>query len=217
VHIRTTLIITAAITGAFALAACGPTSTTGSSTATGAGATTATASSAPTSAEAPPAAKAETIAVPNLVGKGLQTAQDTSQAAGLYVLTSHDSLGQDRMQVLDRNWKVCFQKPAPGSKVAATTTIDLGAVKLTEDCPKTDQKPPAQAGTTMPNYVGKGLKAARNSLPGDASVTVKDATGDRMILMESNWKVCSQDPKAGAAYSGQPVTLTAVKTDETCP
>jgi beta-lactam-binding protein with PASTA domain len=217
VRIRTTLIVTAATAGAFALTACGPTSTTGSSTATDAGATAAATSSAPTSAAAPPAAKDETIAVPDLIGKGLQTAQDTSQAAGLYVLTSHDSLGQDRMQVLDRNWKVCFQKPAPGSKVAATTTIDLGAVKLAETCPKTDQKPPAQAGATMQDYVGKGLKAARNSLPGDASITVKDATGDRMIILESNWKVCTQDPKAGAPYTGQPVTFTAVKTDETCP
>jgi hypothetical protein len=217
VRIRTTLISAAAVTGAFALTACGPTSTTGSSTTTGAGATAATTSSAPTSAAAPPAAKDETIAVPDLIGKGLQTAQDTSQAAGLYSLTSHDSLGRDRAQILDRDWKVCFQKPAPGSKVAATTTIDLGAVKLAETCPRTDQKPPAQAGTTMQDYVGKGLKAARNSLPGDASITVKDATGDRMILVESNWKVCAQDPKAGAAYTGQPVTFTAVKTDETCP
>lgn len=219
-RIHATLII-AATTGAFALTACGPASTTGSSSATGAATTAAvnaTTGSTPTSAAAPPAAKAKTIAVPNLVGKGLQTAQDTSQAAGLYSLTSHDSLGQDRLQILDRDWQVCFQKPAPGSKVDATTKVDLGAVKLTETCPKTDQKPPAQAGNTMPNYVGKGLSAARNSLPGDASITAKDGSGqDRMILLESNWKVCSQDPEPGAAYSGQPVTFTAVKTDENCP
>jgi hypothetical protein len=38
-----------------------------------------------------------------------------------------------------------------------------------------------------------------------------------MIILESNWKICSQTPKAGTPYSGQPVTFTAVKTDETCP
>lgn len=204
----------AALAAALALTACGPTNSTGSGTS--AGTTTTSDGSTPTSADAPPA-KAKTVAVPNLVGKGLQTAQDTAQAAGFYTLTSHDSLGLDRMQILDRDWKVCSQTPAAGSTVDVTTKLDLGAVKLAEACPKADKEPPAKAAKTMPNYVGKGLKAARASLPSGASITTKDAAGDRMILLESDWKVCSQDPKAGAAYTGQPVTLTAVKTDETCP
>ena len=96
-----------------------PTTTTTAST------TTSTATSATTAA----AAK---IIVPNVVGKDLQLAQDTMQAAGLYNLTSHDSTGQARLQVLDRNWLVTDQTPAPGSRVAADQLIDLGARKFTD-------------------------------------------------------------------------------------
>lgn len=60
----------------------------------------------------PPAAAtsaAAIVAVPDFVGQVLQTAQDGAQAQGFYLLTSHDSLGKNRNQVLDRNWKVCTQ------------------------------------------------------------------------------------------------------------
>jgi hypothetical protein len=73
-----------------------------------------------------------TIVVPNVVGKDLQFAQDTMQAAGLYHLTSHDSTGQGRSQVLDRNWQVTDQTPPAGSKVADDQLIDLGARKFTD-------------------------------------------------------------------------------------
>jgi hypothetical protein len=202
------------ISTVLAVTACDPNSATSS----GSGTTTSASTDAPTSAAAPPAKpKVKTAAVPNLIGKGLQTAQDTSQAAGFYNLTSHDSLGRDRMQILDRDWVVCFQSPAAGASVPVDTKLDFGAVKLTEQCPKTDEEPPAKTGSTMPNFIGKGLAAARASLPGSASITATDAAGDRMIILESNWVVCSQTPKAGAPYTGQPVTFTAVKTDETCP
>jgi hypothetical protein len=101
------------------------TTTTASTTTTTAPTTTSTATSATTAA----AAK---ITVPNVVGKDLQLAQDTMQAAGLYNLTSHDSTGQARLQVLDRNWVVTDQTPAAGSRVAADQLIDLGARKFTD-------------------------------------------------------------------------------------
>jgi hypothetical protein len=171
------------ISTALVLTACDPNSTT-----TGGDTTTSAGGGTPTSAAAPPAKPTvKTAAVPNLVGKGLQTAQDTSQAAGFYNLTSHDSLGRGRMQLLDRDWVVCFQSPAAGTTTSVDTKLDFGAVKLTEKCPSTDEKPPAKTGSTMPNFIGKGLAAARSSLPGSASITATDAAGDRMILLESNW------------------------------
>lgn len=72
------------------------------------------------------------ITVPDVVGKDLQFAQDTMQAAGLYNLTSHDSTGQGRSQILDRNWVVTDQTPVAGSKVAEDQLIDLGARKFTD-------------------------------------------------------------------------------------
>ncbi|TXJ76361.1 PASTA domain-containing protein [Streptomyces lavendulae] len=157
-------------------------------------------------------------AVRNFVGMGLQSAQDAAQADGFFSLTSHDALGRDRMQALDRNWKVCSQNVAAGRSVSSRTTLDFGAVKLAETCPGTDQKEPAVQGGKMPDFKGKSVKAARAALDSGTSITVKDASAEgRWILVESNWRVCAQTPAAGSALRGQPVTLTAVKFGESCP
>lgn len=156
-------------------------------------------------------------ALPNLVGKGLQSAQDTAQAAGFYNLTSHDSLGRARHQVLDRGWKVCFQTPAPGQR-GTGAAVDLGAVKVEETCPAKDATEPTTAGSTMPNFVGKSIAAAREALDPSTSISATDATSDgRVIFLESNWQICAQTPGAGVKLTGQPVVFTAVKFEETCP
>lgn len=77
----------------------------------------------------------ETIAVPDFVGMGLQEAQDAAQAEGFFMLTSHDNTGAGRMQVFDRNWKVCDQNYAAGKTISASTELDFGTVKLSETCP----------------------------------------------------------------------------------
>jgi beta-lactam-binding protein with PASTA domain len=160
----------------------------------------------------------EKATVPNFVGMGLQSAQDKAQEAGFYGLTSHDALGRDRMQAFDRNWKVCSQSVAAGKSVSTDTDLDFGTVKLEETCPAKEEKAPSAAGGTMPDFKGKSVKAARTALDSGTSITVNDATAeDRMVLMESNWQVCSQDPAAGAALNGQPVKFTAVKFEESCP
>ncbi|MFE3375462.1 hypothetical protein [Streptomyces anulatus] len=155
--------------------------------------------------------------VPDFVGMGLQSAQDTAQAKGFYGLTSHDSLGRDRMQAFDRNWKVCSQNIKAGKTVSTETGLDFGAVKLEEDCPVKDQQPLESAGDRMPDLAGQSVKAARGALDSGTSVTVTDAAEDRMVLMESNWKVCTQAPGPGVKLKGQPVELTAVKFEEACP
>jgi hypothetical protein len=84
---------------------------------------------------APPTADAATsgkITVPNVVGEDHQFAQDKMQAAGLYNLSEEDATGQDRLLLIDRNWKVVTQAPTPGSKVSEDTTITLGSKKLTD-------------------------------------------------------------------------------------
>lgn len=160
---------------------------------------------------------AESKAVPNFVGMGLQSAQDQAQAEGFYLLTSHDSAGRDRLQALDRNWKVCSQSVKAGKTVSTDTELDFGAVKLEETCPANDAKAPEVAGDMMPNLVGKSVKTARGALDSGTSITATDASEGRMVLMESNWQVCTQSPAPGAVFNGQPVELTAVKFEETCP
>ncbi|MFE2710648.1 hypothetical protein ACFXKI_01305 [Streptomyces mirabilis] len=156
-------------------------------------------------------------AVPNFVGMGLQSAQDAAQAQGFYLLKSHDSLGRDRMQILDRDWKVCSQNVKAGSSQSTDATLNFGAVKLAEKCPAKDEAAPSAAGGTMPDFRGKSVKAARASLDSSTSITVRDASAsDRLVLIESNWKVCTQNPSAGTALRGQPVAFTAVKYGESC-
>ncbi|MEU3777560.1 PASTA domain-containing protein [Streptomyces sp. NPDC032472] len=192
------------------LAACGPAPAAGDPK-------PATSASSTGSAAGKPGG-AKQAALPNLVGMGLQAAQDAAQAAGFFSLTSHDALGRGRAQVLDRGWKVCSQTPGPGGGVDTTTKIDLGAVKLEEECPAKESAPPsAPAGGTMPNFIGKSMKVARQALPGNTSITVKDALQDRMVLQESNWRVCTQNPPTGTPLTGQPVAFHVVKFEETCP
>jgi hypothetical protein len=82
-----------------------------------------------------PKAPASGTAVPNFVGMGLQDAQDKAQANGFFLLKSHDSTGADRFQILDRDWKVCSQNVKAGTHASPDTTLDFGAVKLSETCP----------------------------------------------------------------------------------
>ncbi|MFD6656940.1 hypothetical protein ACFWEB_17570 [Streptomyces parvus] len=154
--------------------------------------------------------------VPDFVGMGLQFAQDAAQEKGFYSLKSHDSTGRDRFQAFDRNWKVCSQNIKAGKTASTDSTLDFGAVKLEEECPASDKKAPEAAGGKMPNLVGESVKAARGALASGTSITVTDAAEDRMVLLESNWKVCTQKPAAGSALNGQPVEFTAVKFEESC-
>ncbi|MER7379226.1 Stk1 family PASTA domain-containing Ser/Thr kinase [Streptomyces lanatus] len=161
--------------------------------------------------------RAETGSLPNMIGKGLQFAQDQAQEAGFYNLTSHDALGRGRNQALDRNWKVCFQTPKAGAH-PTSTQVDFATVKLEGTCPATDQGAATETpGSTMPDFKGKSVKVAREALAPITSITVNDALGEgRVIIIESNWKVCSQEPAAGTRLEGQPVTLNAVKFEESC-
>ncbi|MEO3749531.1 PASTA domain-containing protein [Streptomyces sp. B6B3] len=158
--------------------------------------------------------------LPDLTGMGLQAAQDAAQEAGFYLLTSHDASGRDRMQVWDRNWQVCFQTPDAG-RHPSDVEVDFGVVDLDEECPAEDEgtgEGPEAAYGTMPSLVGESANVARTALPDNASITVRDVSGEeRIVFLESNWQVCAQDPAAGEAFEGQPVTLGVVKFGEACP
>ncbi|GAA4942308.1 hypothetical protein HD597_001112 [Nonomuraea thailandensis] len=94
---------------------------------------TVTATVQPTPATTTPATPAATHRpLPDVVGMNLQEGQDTLQAAGFYVLNDKDATGQNRLQVLDRNWVVTRQSPAAGRKVSTDTLITLYAKKIGE-------------------------------------------------------------------------------------
>jgi hypothetical protein len=74
--------------------------------------------------------------MPKLVGVNLQTAQDTLQSFGSYLLGQIDATGAHRSQLVDKDWKVCSQTPKPGTKIAIIALVTLRSVKLSEKCPK---------------------------------------------------------------------------------
>jgi hypothetical protein len=64
----------------------------------------------------------------------------------------------------------------------------------------------------MPDLTGKSLKVAVASLPSSTSITAKDISGrHRLVIIQSNWQVCSQDPAPGAQFNGQLATFGVVK------
>ena len=200
----------AVVLGALLLAGCGG---------SGAGEGVAAAPSPPPARTAEPEPPA--VALPHLVGKGLQAAEDEAQSAGFFALASHDALGKRRDQVLDREWTVCFQDPAPGA-IPASTLVVLGAVRLGEACPATDLGAATADDTAadtapdaVPDVVGLSVAQATRSLGAD-TVTLRDATGaGRAVDAARNWQVCTQEPAAGSPRGG-PVTLTVVTLAEDC-
>jgi beta-lactam-binding protein with PASTA domain len=77
---------------------------------------------------------------------------------------------------------------------------------------------------TMPNLVGSNLQKAQDAmqkLTGDRVflTTSHDATGrGRNQVLDSNWKVCSQNVAAGTSITLKSVIdFAAVKNEEPCP
>jgi hypothetical protein len=76
----------------------------------------------------------------------------------------------------------------------------------------------------MPSLVGAGLQEAQNriqALTGDQIFLTQshDATGaERLQVLDANWKVCSQNIRAGAKITkDSQIDFGAVKLEESCP
>lgn len=79
--------------------------------------------------------------MPDLIGSNLQDAQNAIQALtdnAVFYTGSTDLTGEDRNQVMDRNWQVCTSTPPPGTTFSQDTKIDFGVVRTDgESCPST--------------------------------------------------------------------------------
>jgi hypothetical protein len=86
---------------------------------------------------------------------------------------------------------------------------------------ETQAAPAAPETFTMPKLVGENLQLAQDTLQkvGSYILDQEDALGlDRIQVMDSNWQVCSQTPKAGTKVPVETVVLLAsVKLTESCP
>ena len=73
----------------------------------------------------------EDFLMPNVVCLDLQTAQDEIQDHGVFLSRSQDASGQNRLQLIDRNWIVIAQSPKPGKKISEGSPV-LKVVKIGE-------------------------------------------------------------------------------------
>ena len=69
--------------------------------------------------------------MPNVVCMNLQDAQNAIQDAGVFFSRSDDATGGGRRQIIDSNWVVVDQTPAPGAPVGEAEAV-LSAVKIGE-------------------------------------------------------------------------------------
>lgn len=78
--------------------------------------------------------------------------------------------------------------------------------------------PVSHRDSVMPAVVGKTLWEAEGAVPLGTHLTLVDGTGQhRKVVWPTNWRVCKQDPAAGAPLtSSTAVTLTVVKLQEKC-
>ncbi|WP_329273688.1 PASTA domain-containing protein [Streptomyces sp. NBC_01451] len=91
----------------------------------------------------------------------------------------------------------------------------------TETSPETPDSTTEAApeAATLPDLVGQDLQAAQDEAQAAGFYVLddQDAGGqNRLQVFDRNWTVCSQDPEPGTHPTDTPVTLYAVKDDETC-
>jgi beta-lactam-binding protein with PASTA domain len=147
--------------------------------------------------------------LPDLVGLELQLAQDTLQAAGWWLMSSYDTTGQDRLQVLDRNWVVVEQIPPAGTKVPFDNAVKLGVVKKGEPGSEVFEAPQG-----VPDVVGENLQLAIDTCQaaGYYSFDYIDVTGqDRTPIMHSNWVVVGQSPDPGTDLAKDRVVTFSIE------
>jgi len=102
---------------------------------------------------------------------------------------------------------------------ASAEPTETASQEVTESDEADDSSPPETF--KMPKLVGKNLQWAQDKLQalGSWVMDQEDASDlDRFQILDSNWKVCSQKPKAGKVIPiDTEVVLKSVKLDERCP
>jgi hypothetical protein len=73
--------------------------------------------------------------VPNVVGFDLAKSKGYVREYGFQYVSARDLSPQKRPITKDTDWYVCNQDPEAGENVPPDTTITLGALPDTEDCP----------------------------------------------------------------------------------
>lgn len=154
--------------------------------------------------------------LPDVRSKGLQWATNETKTAGFGDVETHDALGRDRRWRDDKEWQVCFQEPAAGSR-AQGTAVRLGVVKIEESCPSSDQGRYDPAKQVMPDLTNRTAYMTRQILGQNASIRfLKREDGEEITHGLGDWRVCGQTPKIAQKFDGVPVTTIVVPYETKC-
>jgi beta-lactam-binding protein with PASTA domain len=162
--------------------------------------------------------------VADYTGQNLEAASQAAYEAG-FRARSHDATEADKMQLVDRNWKVCFQEPAAGETATAEEgrriRIEFAVVRKSSPCPARDGE--AVVFPKVPNVVGKTFaagsallrKVGLNEIRGASVYTDVD-----LAARHDDWRICFQDPEAGEDVDGpeyMSVRLSLARPGLSCP
>jgi beta-lactam-binding protein with PASTA domain len=123
--------------------------------------------------------------------------------------------------------KTVTATPTPSEKSADKALKDLEEAnkELQEQVDKAEKSKAAEKPVerpemgTLPNFVGMNHQDAQDTAQakGFFNLREKDHTGmERILFLDSNWKVCKQEPAAGEHAVEKTITLYSVKLDESC-
>ncbi|MFJ6650514.1 PASTA domain-containing protein [Streptomyces sp. NPDC091290] len=117
-----------------------------------------------------------------------------------FSLKDATSLGRFVNLAHAKDFKVCFEKERP-----ELSAVDIFAVPRSERCPlqlgeeRLPGKTPEVLGLSVREAVGRLTDAGYH--PKSISVEVKDKDGRKVDGRHWSWKVCKQNPVAGATFS----------------
>ncbi|KQX53195.1 MULTISPECIES: excalibur calcium-binding domain-containing protein [unclassified Streptomyces] len=139
--------------------------------------------------------------VADYAGQNLETASRAAYEAG-FRTRSHDATEDDRMQLVDGNWKVCFQEPAAGETVTAEkgrrSRIEFAVVEKSSPCPVRDGA--AVVFPKVPDVVGKTFAKGSAELRAVGLTEIRGRsvyTDVDLSARHEDWRICFQDPEAG--------------------
>ncbi|WP_406057867.1 excalibur calcium-binding domain-containing protein [Streptomyces sp. NBC_01077] len=134
-------------------------------------------------------------------GQNLETASRAAYEAG-FRTRSHDATEADKMQLVDGNWKVCFQEPAAGETATAEKgrriRIEFAVVEKSSPCPARDGA--AVVFPKVPNVVGKTFAKGSAELRKVGLTEIRGAgvyTDVELSARHDDWRICFQSPEAG--------------------
>lgn len=146
--------------------------------------------------------------MPSLVGMDLATAKSTARAAGFSAVSSHDTL-RSRTQIVDGNWQVCSQDPAPGP-AAAGTPLDLGVARTQESCPGGASTPdPSATPTSAAPLSSAPLSVSAVPLPAAPSPPAPPRTSAPERTVDPAPRESSGEPDDGGSGGGPVVRAGA--------